>query len=208
MRGPGRLWAATILAALLVLGCQSFRFALYSGPFDDVEYRNAFNRWTNEGKIYDRLDTVIFVRATLKSQEFTTRYVDTYARAYQLNEEEKLNLAKRLQKEAVENYEFLLTAFTSVESENILDRPRSSYKLSLMTPDGRRLKPVDIRRIKKVSEAMKDFFPYINRWRSVYTVRFAGPPQEGAVLVVAGPLGKIELPYPSDGSGIFAQPPF
>jgi hypothetical protein len=208
MRGAKGLWAATLLAALLALGCQSLRFAFYSGPFSDVEYRNAFNRWTDEGKIYDRLDTVIFVRATLKNQEFTTRYVDAYARAYQLSNEEKLNLARRLQKEARESYDFLLSAFTSVESENILDNPRSSYKIYLITPDGRRIKPVDVRRIKKVSEATRDFFPYINSWSRAYTVRFPGPPEEGAVLVVAGPLGKIELKYPSDGSGIFSQPPF
>ncbi len=197
MRAALRMVTILFLAALAVAGCQSLQYAFYRGPLNDKAYRTAYNRWTSGGKIYDRLDTVIFIQATLKSPGFTSRYVETFARIYQLSDEEKSELAGRLAREARESNEFVLSAFTSLETENSLDDPRSSFKLYLVTPDGRRHKPLEVRRIKKVNEAMRVFFPHISSWRKVYMVRFPGPQKGALTLVVVGPQGKVSLKYPS-----------
>lgn len=188
---------ALVLALLFLGACQYLNPLFYQGPFRDRDYREALEKWTAEGRVHDRMATVISLQATLRTPEFTSNYVEAYAGSYRLTEREKRELKERLMADARKYYDFILAAFTEDEKENNLHDPRSSFKLYLITPEGLRLKPLEVRRIRRVTEEIRGFYPYINPWREAYVVRFFGPPREGASLLVTCPKGTAELKYPS-----------
>jgi hypothetical protein len=67
------------------------------------------------------------------------------------------------------------------------------WKIYLTGENGRRLTPLEIRKIKKVDAVMKYFFPHITPWKSVYLVRFPVRSEDSAISVTNDGGGNIKL---------------
>ncbi len=162
-----------------------------------------FDRWTRSVRIYEDLDTRMYVSATYMVPALRRAYVEEYGRRYLLGRELKEALLKKETEEARKENRFFLSVFTPFERWNDLDRPDSIWRLYLEDDRGRRLKPLSIRRVKEEDPVIREFYPSLDLWSFGYIVTFpastedGGPfPGKGAkaiTLIITGVLGKAEL---------------
>ncbi|MBU1163247.1 MAG: hypothetical protein KKA75_03755 [Proteobacteria bacterium] len=118
-------------------------------------------KWTSESRIYRGLDLELTTAATFKSPEFREAYANEYARTYKLTREEKEKLIKD-QKEASLIYnDFIMAAYVPDEKWNNFNKKDSIWKIHLNAGNGKKIKPLEIRKIKKIDAVISHFFPYI-----------------------------------------------
>ncbi|MCJ7616813.1 MAG: hypothetical protein MUO43_09795 [Desulfobacterales bacterium] len=143
-----------------------------SDPYRGGTYKAALIKWTSEVRIYRGLDLELKASATFKSPEFREAYANEYVRSYNLNREEKEKLIKD-QKEASLIYnDFIMAAYVPDKKWNDFNKKDSIWKIHLNAGNGKKIKPLEIRKIKKIDAVISHFFPYINTWQSIYLVRF------------------------------------
>ncbi|HHL39555.1 MAG TPA: hypothetical protein ENJ37_03515 [Deltaproteobacteria bacterium] len=188
--------AAALLAAVLA-GCAAL------GGGGEPTYFETLSAWTKGRKIYEELESRLYIYATYKSPAFRRAYVDEYARRFLLDDDLKAVMVQRELEAAERSNEFLVSAFTPDERWNDFDRRDSIWRLYL--DDGSaRVEPIEIRRLDGGNPLLTELFPYIDPWSVVYLVRFPryGPAGEGPIpgkgaaalkLIVAGAKGGGEL---------------
>jgi hypothetical protein len=74
-------------------------------------YRDVFEAWTQEGRIYDGLSTKLISKATFKSAAFRQAYAEEYARLYKLEGPEYDKLLADQQKAAADYHDFVIAAY-------------------------------------------------------------------------------------------------
>ncbi|MBI5233201.1 MAG: hypothetical protein HY880_02490 [Deltaproteobacteria bacterium] len=178
-------------------------------------YDIAVNKHTREAKIYEGLDTRLFIYATYKDLSFREAYVEEYARRFKLDADSKNVLMER-EKEALERYnEFLVSAYTPVDKWNDFSEKDSVWRFFLEDDLGRRLVPVEVKKAERADPLLKEFFPYLDYWSNVYIVRFPKYADDGYGPIpgddtksirfnVAGALGRATLEWKT-GVGIKAS---
>jgi len=166
-----------LLVALgLCQGCQVVssvkQIEASSDPYQGSNYKAVVMKWTSEVRIYRGLALELMSSATFKSPEFREAYADEYARTYKLSIEEKEKLIKD-QKEASLIYnDFIMAAYVPDKKWNDFNKKDSIWEIHLNAGNGKKIKPLEIRKIKKIDAVISHFFPYINTWQSIYLVRF------------------------------------
>lgn len=183
---------------------------------DQGEYTQTLKAWTRSGHIYRKFDTELLVTATYQSLPFREAYVTAYARALQLTQEQKEALRQRQLAEAGESHEFLVAAFVPETEASDLANPASGWRLYLDTERGDRVSPQDIRRIRKVTPFITDFYPYVTSWAKVFKVRFPirnpgsgdpfpGPGDQTLSLVITSPSGMVRLTWQPGSTSPLSQ---
>lgn len=155
-------------------------------PYRGSPYIDALDRWTRKARIYaGGLDLELIVAATFKSAAFREAYTAEYARAYRLSRAETEKMMKDQRDAAVSHNDFIVSAFVPEKRWNDFNETDAIWKLYL-TPDGiKRIKPLEVRKIKAADATVTHFFPYVSPWDVVYRVRFpatlpeAAPPRTG-----------------------------
>ncbi len=143
-----------------------------SDPYQGSNYKAVVMKWTIEARIYRGLALELMSSATFKSPEFREAYVNEYARTYKLSREEKEKLIKD-QKEASLIYnDFIMAAYVPDKKWNDFNKKDSIWKIHLNAGNGKKIKPLEIRKIKKIGAVFTHFYPYINTWDLIYLVRF------------------------------------
>ena len=143
-----------------------------SDPYRGGTYKAALIKWTSEARIYRGFDLELMASATYKSPEFREAYANEYARTYKLGMEEKEKLIKD-QKEASLIYnDFIMAAYVPEKKWNDFNKKNSMWKIHLNAGNGKKIKPLEIRKIRKIDAVLTHFFPHINTWESIYLVRF------------------------------------
>ena len=165
-----------LIILVLCQGCRAFepieRFKASTDPYRGSSYKAVLMDWTREARIYKGFDVELIAAATYKSSLFRNAYSNEYARAYKLTEAEKKKLIKD-QEDAFAIYnDFVVTAYVPDKKHNDFGKKDSVWKIYLTIGEKDRIKPVEIRKIKKIDARISHFFPYINIWKSVYLVRF------------------------------------
>ena len=166
-----------LLVALgLCQGCQIVssvkQLEASSDPYQGSNYKAVVMKWTSEASIYRGLALELMSSATFKSPEFREAYANEYARTYKLSREEKEKLIKD-QKEASLIYnDFIMAAYVPDKKWNDFNKKDSIWEIHLNAGNGKKIKPLEIRKIKKIDAKLTHFFPYINTWQSIYLVRF------------------------------------
>src|SRR3990172_6297319 len=143
-RFPGRFaFCLFCLAALFAYSCAG------GGVKKPSSYNDELERLTRRGRIYEGLDARLHIYAVYKSETFRRAYIDEYASRYALSDELREVLLK-FELESGEKYnEFLI-------SDN----------------SGARLEPVEIKRLDAKDPLYREFYPFIDYWSYVYSVRF------------------------------------
>lgn len=167
-----------------------------------ADYSKALKAWTRSASIYHKLDTELIVTATYQSRAFRRAYLRAYARSYLLDAKQRQKLRSSQEAQARRFHEFFLSAYIPDSQWNDLASPRSCWRLYLEVNQTVRLRPVDIRQIKKVTPLVSSFYPYVRPWERVYKVRFDAEEKQGGEfelrtlsLVITGPRGKARMTW-------------
>jgi len=170
------LLATGLLLLSVCQGCGSMayveRFRKSSDPYQGNPYRVALTQWTREARIYQGLDVKLIASATYKSPTFRQAYVTEYTRAYALTDALKTKLENDQYTAAGMFHEFIFAAYVPEKDWDDFNKRDSTWNLFIVTDSGKRVLPVEIRKIKKPDAVFKHFFPYVTPWKSIYLVRF------------------------------------
>lgn len=169
-------------------------------------YSALLDRWTRSKKIYQGLESRLYIHATYKAPEFRRAYVERYSKSYQVEEGYRKALMEREEDQAARYNEFFVAAFTPEERWNDLDKKDSVWRLYLDDGSGSRLIPISITKADGSDPLVREFFPYFDPWSYGYIVRFPKYSDTGAEpipsektasmrLTVTGILGKGELEW-------------
>lgn len=180
-----------IIVITLCLGCRVFepveRIKESYDPYYGGQYKATLTDWSREARIYRGLGVELIATATFKSSEFRDAYSNEYARAYKLTGSEKTKLLKDQKNAALAYNDFLLAAYVPDKKLDDFHKKDSIWKIYLTVGKDGLIKPLEIRKIKKVDAVTTHFFPYITPWKSVYLVRFpAISPATGKALIDGG----------------------
>ena len=183
---------------------------------DQSDYSQALKAWTRSGSIYRKFGTELLVTATYQSLPFREAYVTAYARAEQLNQEQKEALWQRQLAEVRESHEFLVAAYVPESEAADLANPASGWRLYLETNRGDRVAPQDLRRIRKITPSITGFYPYVTPWAKVFKVRFPtrnpasgepfpAPGDQTLFLVMTSPFGMVRLTWQPESTSPLSQ---
>lgn len=186
-----------IIVITLCLGCRVFepveRLKESYDPYYGGQYKEALMDWSREARIYRGLGVELIANATFKSSKFRDAYSNEYARAYKLTGSEKTKLLEDQKNAALAYNDFLLATYVPDKKLDDFHKKDSIWKIYLTVGKGGLLKPLEIRKIKKVDAVTTHFFPYITPWKSVYLVRFPATSQAAGKAVVDSGAENIKL---------------
>lgn len=183
------------------------KFADSSRRYHTDDYEASLQEWTREARIHRGLEVELILSATLKSKAFRRAYAHEYAAAYNLDGQERERFIADHVRAADLGPEFLLAAFVPQEDWDDFDEARSIWRLRLITATGERIRPDEIRRIKRKDAVLAHFFPYVTPWKSAYVVRFPAdgsaktPTETGesdrVTLEITSVLGTARIEWPA-----------
>lgn len=170
------------------------------------DYAGELGAWTRSAKIYDGLESRLYISATYKDQAFVRAYVERYAEGYQLEQGLKEKMLERGLELSEMYNEFFVAAFTPEESWNSFAGTGAMWKFYLEDNAGNRLVPISVSRVDGSDPMIREFFPYFDHWSYGYTVKFPkytetglepipGAGTRSIKLKVTGVLGKGELEW-------------
>ena len=172
----------------------------------NVVYRDVFDAWTQEGRIYDGLSTKLISKATFKSAAFRQAYATEYARLYKTEGSEYDKLVADQQKAAAEYHDFVIAAYVPEKSWDDFSKETSMWKIYLTRDAGEQIRPLEIRKLNKKDPILDYFYPYITTWKSIYHVRFPTldpktgsqileDPNDAVTLIMTSVIGSVEFKW-------------
>lgn len=165
------------------------------------KYLDILDKWTRDKTVYSQFETRVHIVATYKSREFNKAYLSEYSRIYSLTESERKKKEEVLSDISSDFTEFLFYAYTPEKEPNDFDRPDSIWTIFLLNEKGNRMYPVEVRKIKKITPVIEEFYPYVNRYYGMfYSLKFPPVPASEAGarhlrLVFASVLGRAEMEW-------------
>jgi len=153
------------------------------------EYLDVLNTWTRKETVYSQFETQVTISATYQGQAFKKAYLNEYDRIYNLSPAEK-EKQDALQRESASAYrEFFFYAYLPEKNDNDFSKQNSIWTVFLIEENGKRIDPVEVRKIDKVTTLIEVFYPYAHQYYgSCYRLRF--PPAEGSDGQTEGRPGK------------------
>ncbi|MCU0581623.1 MAG: hypothetical protein MUF26_04105 [Syntrophales bacterium] len=170
------------------------------------EYQAALNDWTRTKTVHSQFETKVSITSTLKSPAFQRAYIREYERIYSLEAREKQHWEKTQAGLASDFTEFVFYAYIPDKEANDFHRINSVWTVFMVDDQGRQEKPLEIRRIDKITTVTEAFFPYINKYYGAfYSVKFKPLKETNAhsgdafrkplALVMTSVLGRVELQW-------------
>ena len=171
-----RVLAVVALAmSVFVTGCQTVKLkGVLHGPARDLrpkDYPKVLETWTKSAKIYQDLDTKMFITGTFHSPEFrrvfALAFPDIYGHGGNVTRRELVDLT-----DDIEQYlNFFVAVYTADRKWNDLNKPDSIWRLSLVGSEGVTVSPSEIVQVK-IDANLHAVYPYIDRFDKAYLVRF------------------------------------
>lgn len=204
-----RHWGLLGWALLLMTGCaHTMQYAdIVQEKGISKEYLAVLDTWSRSQMVYSGFETRVRVQATWRTREYREAYLKEYRVTHTPREEDWQRRIRAQQEAAAEAEEFLFYAYLPEKESNDFNKSRSLWSVFVLDRQGRRIEPLEIRRIDKITEEMLAFYPYIQPYYGyVYTVKFPplrpGQPVAGGGagapvrLVFTSVIGRVELSWP------------
>jgi len=164
-----------ILLMLGICACSSqVRRGVLHGPsrvLQPADYSMVLKTWTRSAKIYQGLDSQMFVTATFHSPEFrrvfALAFPEIYGHGGNITRRELVDLTHDIEQYLT----FFVSAYTADRKWNDLAKPDSIWRLSLEGEDGVSVSPTEIIPVK-IDANLEAVYPYIGRFDKAYLVRF------------------------------------
>ena len=200
-------YMAFLIFFLATISCSNF--ASYLDITKDKRltqgYLKVFNQWTRKDVLYSQFDTKVIINTTYKSYAFNKAYLDEYARIYNLTDAERKHREEMTADFSKNSTEFFFYASMANKEANDFDRSNSIWTVYLIDEKGKRIEPLEIRRIEKISTMMEEFFPFINKYYgNCYSLKFPplpsvdkeSPKTPPMKLVFTSVFGRVEQTWP------------
>ena len=193
-------------ALLLIAGCAGpERLSLQprSGLTPD-DYDDVLDAWTQHDKLYDRLDSLMFVFSTFHSPEFRKAFLLRHADVYGPGSETASHLTLT-DPEAEHFHEFFVSVSTSRAEWNDLDKNKDSiWRVTLAGEGEEMVVGGTVERIRTTANIRK-IYPYITDYARTYRIRFPLTTVSGKPLLsnqttqltlrIASALGACEMTW-------------
>ncbi|MBI5893673.1 MAG: hypothetical protein HZB79_08505 [Deltaproteobacteria bacterium] len=199
------LLATCILLLVTVFtGCAGKKEIVKPQPAKD--YSDILSQWTKSKKVYENLETKLYIYATYKSWQWRDAYIDEYAKRYMMDALQKENILAR-EKEINERFnEFFLSIYTPEIKWNDFDKKDSIWSIYLEDDKGERVSPLEITRVDENNPLVREFFPHMDLWSFGYIVRFPkylptgkepfpSSASKSMKLIITGAVGKTQLEW-------------
>lgn len=153
-----------------------------SGTITADDYESVLDAWTRSDKVYDILESKLFVYATFHSPAFRRAFVLRHTAVYGKGAEEAQRLIVT-KPEYEEHLEFFFSAYTPDRAANDFDQEDSIWRVTLRGDDG---EPV-IGEVVKITPTsnIRVIYPYITAFSKTYAVRFSRTTEEGAPVLTS-----------------------
>ncbi len=171
-----------VLAVLLFLmsvlpfylsGCSSFYSSgIFSVSRSRREYFSVLEKWTKKADIYNKLNTVMYIRATYLSRPFVRAYAKEYAKYYLLNSKAYKEKFNGLAPAFNSRITLLVSVYTPKKSYNNMDSKRSIWTIYLVNSEGESIMPQSVKPSQKKRVFLRKFFPYVTDWSKQYIIKF------------------------------------
>lgn len=170
------------------------------------DYFSVLSQWTKGKKVYENLETKLYVYATYKSWQWRNAYIDEYAKRYMLDALQKENILAR-EKEINERFnEFFLSIYTPEIKWNDFDKKDSIWSIYLEDDKGERVSLLEITKVDESNPLVREFFPHMDLWSFGYIVKFPkylptgkepfpSPSSKSMKLTITGAVGKTQLEW-------------
>ncbi|WP_157493327.1 hypothetical protein [Desulfonatronovibrio magnus] len=160
----------------------------------DDPYIQTTREWTRSGALYSGIETDILVQATLKSKDWTQAYFRKKQAVFSPSPREIMEQEER----ALRDLETEITVFVSLFSP-VRDHSNLRFNDPLwsifIVQDDENIYPIEIRPVRLPLARLKVFYPYVDQWHRNFNIRFPAPAGESVLMVMTGPLGRIELEW-------------
>lgn len=192
-------WTYAFTVALMITGCASLQEYLDIPREKGLSetYLNALESWTRSKTVYRDFETKIHVSATYRNALFLQAYQYEYARIYQ-EEKNKMD-GDGIAVTDPKSQDFLFYAAVPDRDANNFASAKSTWRIYLVTAEGHKIKPIEIRKIADVSPTMEFFYPYINKYHgNTYLLKFPETPQASGKsfkIVFTGVSATLELSW-------------
>jgi hypothetical protein len=179
------------VGVLFLSGCGPREVPLRQGP-EGQGYLATTEVWTREGVLYRGVETLLQARATLKSQEWRTAYATRVRELYVLTPQEHASLIEEMNERGLE----IILALSAEDPGSANLMRTTTWSIFLQT-GAQKLYPLSLNRLDWPEEKLRAFFPFYSPWQQFYLLSFPTPDASGGSLVIAGPGGRIDLPWNS-----------
>ena len=196
-------WLVFCILLVFCFGCTHFEgyVEIVKDEGISTEYLNVLDKWTRDKTVYSQFETRVRIVATYKDSEFNKAYLSEYSKIYSLTEPEKKSREEILTGLSSDFTEFLFYAYTPDKDSNDFDKQDSIWTIFLLDKNGNKVYPVEVRKIKKITPVVKEFYPYINKYYGMfYSLKYPplssteGDPKH-LKLVFTSVLGRVELEW-------------
>jgi hypothetical protein len=199
---------AAMVLLLAMIGCSHVGNYLDMAANNGISkgYLDVLNHWTRKETLYSQFETKVQITATYKGDDFNRAYSAEYARIYYLTDAEKKSREDMQAGFTRESREFFFYAAMAKKDTNDFDRPNSIWTIFLIDEKGNQIKPLEVRRIERITPLMEEFYPYINKYYgNCYSLKFPLAVTEGKTgadatrlmkILFTSVLGKAELSWP------------
>lgn len=201
--------AAVLCGALALAGCTHTIAEAKPVDFSDTahdykasDYPTVYRNWTRHARLVQEVGTVIEAWGTYKSSEFRQAYIAKYSSVYDLPDHDRSTLTKEQLEASRSTFDFHVSAQTTSDRWNDLERKNSPWRVTLLDEAGTELSPTFIRAVKLPELYESEFFPARTEFTRSFEISFARPTDGQAfaatgnkqlILRIAGPMGRIDL---------------
>ncbi|MHB8232386.1 MAG: hypothetical protein ACYDDB_05755 [bacterium] len=170
-------------------------------------YKASLEKSTRKADIYNKFNTVMYLRATYFNKPFIYAYSKEYANYYMLSPKAFKEKLSALSSEFGKYITLFVSVYTPQKSYNNLDSSRSIWMVYLVNNEGESVMPVSIKPSQKKRVFLKKFFPYVTGWSKQYIIKFPryydktekklfiNPATNQIELVITGVNGKAVLKW-------------
>ena len=160
------------LALLLLFGCAGpERYSLTPrAELTADDYEDVLDAWTQHDKLYDRLDSIMFVYGTFHSPEFRKAFLLAHADVYGPGSETASHLALT-DPEVEHSLEFFLSVSTSRAEWNDLHKNKESIWRVTLVGEGQDVVLGTVEKIRTTAN-IRAIYPYVTDFAKTYRVRF------------------------------------
>ena len=149
------------------------------------DYQQVLARYSDHRELYDRLDTRYFCAATFQSVPFREARVRRAAGFRRLPAAEvEQRLAEERAAASAAHEVFLAAHFTDPRFDD-LDRPKSQWRIALVTPRGE-VAPSKVERLGRSTMDLRSLYPYFDEFWVGFKITFPKAFPDGTEVIPEG----------------------
>ncbi len=158
-------------------------YELYADGGGQRAYQRAVRRWTQEIRLYDKWETSLLMKATLKVAPFRRAWTFEYARRYILPQDDYALLLQRELEDAQRYHEVLFAAWADDTRRGDFVGTDAPWKVRLVGDGGRSVDPLILKRIRRPTTELLSLYPFITAHDRVFVAKFPTLGPDGLPLI-------------------------